>query len=416
MACFAPIARILMFSKKMLLNTGVSLASVTLPLIVFGVFDFFFSKSRPNWRPFDPPQLRSNGRDLYINYPGGYYALGPCYEGQDRYGPLLFPVKTDAHGYRVDEAAKSGPDSLRQNAKVIALLGDSFVYGVGLPWRQTFPGQLEHIGKLKVLNGGVNSHSPTPYLFRLRQLLAHPQELPPRSPIVVSLDISDVFDEATRWETLNGFPVSLGTKKIDKAYFDGSVKRDAVQSCSNGNPLVEMPKVSKKDADDESLLSPDNFKMTYKMYYGIESLVKRFIDDIQVRNNVRSTFTHRPWSEIDSRFSPAGVDGALAKIRLSLNEMSAISRDAGHPFYVLVYPWPAQLAYKKHFDWPAFIKEVCGKAKCTGGVIDATPDFEVFRDRNPGWQGQLYIKGDMHFNESGNKILAAKVANTILQH
>ena len=79
---------------------------------------------------------------------------------------------------------------------------------------------------------------------------------------------------------------------------------------------------------------------------------------------------------------------------------------------MLIYPWPAQLAYKSLFNWPKYVEGLCIEIDCAG-VINAFPDFSTYKENSQSWQKDLYIRGDMHFNQKGNFILAEIIANRL---
>ena len=109
------------------------------------------------------------------------------------------------------------------------------------------------------------------------------------------------------------------------------------------------------------------------------------MDDIQVRNNDRSKFTHEDWKLIDEKFSPLGIEEGLRKIKANLLEISQILSKNNSELYLLIYPWPAQLAYESHFDWPKYVQEICIEIDCSG-VINAFPDFLEYKNNTKFWQ------------------------------
>ncbi len=128
----------------------------------------------------------------------GWYELNSNFSGQDRYGKLIFGVNTDSHGFRSEF---SGSDSTKSSARPsIVLFGDSFTYGVGIEWQDTFGAQLSLLLNTPVINAGVNSHSPTAYTYRLKKLLTA-KAIPPKAIIIMAIDISDVQDEEIRHQS-----------------------------------------------------------------------------------------------------------------------------------------------------------------------------------------------------------------------
>jgi len=390
-----------MNKKNNFLNLILVFISISIPIIAFELFDYFYSVGTPEVKPFKLREPKSNGNSLTIDDPNGWYSLGPNYDGESRYGKIYFKVKTDKNGFRVNH--KLGEININDYSlkdKRAIFLGDSFTYGVGLDWEDTYIGILESKFNYKSINGGTSSHSPTPYKYKLKQLIKS-GAINSQKKVVIALDISDVFDEATRWTTYKGKPANIN--KLKELGINSDPKNESLTK----NSEIKLNKSHKKP-----FYSEDNFKLTHQIYYGIEGFVKNYIDNIQVRNNIRSKFTHKEWSEIDNRYSPLGVENGLNKIKQGIIEISKLTNANGNELYILIYPWPAQLAYEQSFNWEEFVEQSCIEVKCSG-VINSFPSFFSYKKENKSWQKDLYIKGDMHFNRKGNEILANTIASEL---
>ena len=182
----------------------------------------------------------------------------------------------------------------------ILFIGDSFTFGVGLNWEETFVGILNKDFNLNAINAGVNSYSPTVYKYKLRNLIKKGL-IDSNQKIVIGLDISDVFDESTRWTEYKGRPANIEKiQKLKNLPLTGQINEKDIST--NHKKLKQSNFYNKK-----------NFKLTYQIYYGLENFVKNYIDDIQVRNNDRSKFTHKEWSLIEDKYSPLGIEEGLKK-------------------------------------------------------------------------------------------------------
>ena len=370
--------------------------SISLPLSFFQVFDFFYSKSTPQIQPFKLRNTISNGNALTLVDEFGWYDLGPNFNGESRYGKKYFFVRTDKNGFRINHL-KDKEKLEKSYLKEVLFIGDSFTFGVGLNWEETFVGILNKDFNLNAINAGVNSHSPTVYKYKLKNLIKKGL-IKNNQKIVIGLDISDVFDEATRWTEYKGKPADI--KTIEKFF-----KLDLSQKANDKKNLRTNKKLKKSN-----FYNKDNFKLTYQIYYGLENFVKNYIDDIQVRNNDRSKFTYKDWSLIKDKFSPLGIEVGLKKIKKNLIQISNLAAENNNDLYILIYPWPAQLAYENSFDWEIYTEELCIEISCSG-VINTFPFFKSYKDNRRNWQKELYIKGDMHFNKKGNYILAEIIAS-----
>jgi len=374
--------------RERLINLVLSAGSVAFVLLLFLAGDWIYSRSQSR-DPFAPKPLASNGVKLYRSDAAtGWYELNGGYRGEDRYGKLTFNVSTDQHGFRTGPSDQTKPASTAKPA--LLLLGDSFTYGVGLNWDDTFAAHLAEGYGGPVINAGVNSHSPTPHLWRLQQWLK--QGLVPAGAIIVmGVDISDVFDEATRWSDGPSTPI----------------ERTTAQAAGS-----KTAQASPQTAPTEPFFTQRAFQISHQIYFGVEALVKRFIDDLQVRNNVRSAFTHRGWSELEDAYQPLGVAGGLGRLNKKIEAAAMLSHTHGHRFYLLIYPWPAQLAYPNRFSWQKAIARACRQPTCNG-VIDTIPIFAQVAARDPQWQQHLYIRGDMHFKAAGNRLIAEQILTAL---
>ena len=372
------------------------IVSIVLPISFFQIFDFLYSKGTPNYNPFKLRDPINNGKSLYVGDPLGWYDLQSDFSGESRYGKNYFNVKTDKNGFRINHLIDEEKNNESLLGEKIFFIGDSFTFGVGVDWEESFIGILNKDFNINAINAGVISYSPTTYKYKLKNLIDKGL-ISKNQKIVIGLDISDVFDEATRWTEYKGKPAKI--KEVSKL-----TKKTSPVSYNN----IKLAS-NHKEINLKNFYTKNNFKLTYQIYFGIETFVKKFIDDIQVRNNDRSKFTHKDWKLIDDKFSPLGIQQGLKKINYNLIEISKISSKNNSELYLLIYPWPAQLAYESLFDWPKYVEELCFEIDCAG-VINAFPDFLSYKKNSKTWQKELYISGDMHFNKRGNFVLAEIIA------
>lgn len=380
-------------------NLALLLGSSALALLAFAGFDLALSRHQGG-DPLATEPLRTNGRSLYINKPNGWYELNTLFSGEDRYGPHRYPVATDAKGFRIPTTPPQLPiTGSDRKLPALLFLGDSFTYGVASRWEESFVGQVARQYPGPVINAGVNSHSPTPHRFRLQRLFAT-GGVPAGAVVIMAIDISDVFDEASRWQPGSAEP---------------SDRSSQVAAPAATRQVIERQNRRQQEADAAPFFSPRNFQLTHRIYYGLEALYKRFFDHWQVRNNHRSAFTHRPWEELDAAYGPLGVAGGLRQLRQQIQAAARLSASHGHRFLLLIYPWPAQLAYSSAFNWERWISESCQAPDCSG-VINAFPAFRAQVAPDPSaaaWQERLYLRGDMHFSAEGNAVVARTILNTL---
>ena len=141
-------------------------------------------------------------------YDGTFYKMRKnCYSNMRLISSIdSFKVFTDKNSLRYS-GNKRVP-----NENNIIFLGDSQTFGVGSDWQNTFIGILEkNLSNYNLYNLGVPSYSPSVYDYSLNKFLDKKKiEV---DKIFVLIDLTDVSDEANRWEINDNIP-KLTNEKI----------------------------------------------------------------------------------------------------------------------------------------------------------------------------------------------------------
>ena len=86
-----------------------------------------------------------------------------------------------------------------------------------------------------------------------------------------------------------------------------------------------------------------------------------------------------------------------------------LAKSINADFYIIIYPWPDSLEYgQDKFNWEEFSENLCNKVSCTK-LINFFPDFRNIKESSIDWLNKLYIGGDLHITEYGQKIIAEKL-------
>jgi hypothetical protein len=134
----------------------------------------------------------------------------------------------------------------------------------------------------------------------------------------------------------------------------------------------------------------------------------------ELTDRPRSAFTHRDWAALDQRpatppalegYAPLGVRGGLDRVRDKVLEIMATAASHDARVYLLIYPWPAQVAHADTFDWSSFVAGLCAAGSCAG-VIDTIPRFRELAAGERRWLNTYYVSGDTHFSVRGNRVVA----------
>jgi hypothetical protein len=330
----------------------------------------------------------------YVDLNGGWYELKKNFTGQDEYGSLRFSVSTDKNGFR-----KSGIETDHVKSDVI-FLGDSFTYGINGPWEETFVGMYEKLSGVKVLNAGVASYSPTPYLYQYKKALDR-KLLNKQHIVVIGLDISDVQDEATRWtwdDEMGNHP-RLRNWTPQKY----SITQKFRMNLSSALPMTSNIYRFVRYNVIKPLLGSPSPETTQ---------AERELNTI---NLPRSAFTWQSWNMLNrtgNGYAPLGVNGGLESITERVMQINELVDDEQSKIFLLIYPWPAQLFHKDIFDWSEWTQHLCEKLTCDG-VIDTIPKFRKQAIENDKWFSEFYVPGDVHFNERGNKVVAESLLKVL---
>lgn len=324
-------------------------------------------------------------------------------------------------GHRVE---KDPGDRLR-----VVFLGDSFTEGVGYPQEETLSGRAERIlnarggRRFEVLNGGRSSYCPLLEYQRLRRFLADGY----KADLVVALpDVSDVYDElaygglyerGTSREPLP-LPEPFYRPVLRTAYNHSSLLR-AVRIAlgraahgeagpANGTPeATTLPATGTISADAVLGLGPDQQRILRANWMFHEPSLRGWTRD--------------------------GMGSLLA----NLGWIHRLTREASIPLIVVTYPWPT-LLYDR--DDPALYRrlvrrwpEVYGERELVYGRrpsprafeyerllqgfcrARAIPQVDLFADfrRDPRWY-ELFLAGDVHFNEKGNELAAERISQAVV--
>ena len=306
---------------------------------------------------------------IYQQYDHGWYALKPNLASTLFGWRRIYHVSTDSHGFRIN------PRETPSRPVEFLFLGDSFTFGQNGPWQETFAGIFEIQSHKPIVNGGVPSYSPTPYLYQYQKALATGVLRRPHN-VIVGIDISDVQDEAAIWRDGEHHPERTSYK---------SELRQFISS---------------------------HFVATKTIYrYFRDLLSDPFSSKNPYRSDIRSAFTWKKWSDIDIDYSPLGVSGGLHRIRTKLRAISELAHSNGGRVWILIYPWPAQLKHKSSvFDWEKYSRDLCTEIRCEG-VIDTFPKFQPSGD----WYRRFYVPGDVHFNKVGNEVIANQLLDTLIK-
>ncbi len=332
--------------------------------------------------------LSKDKNEIVASDSNGFYQPKPNLKTTSAYGSLTYDVYTDKNGYRISSQSDSRIIS-SSTCPTVYFIGDSFTWGSGLSFDDSYPGQFAKSYSGQVDNLGVESHSPTAYLARIQRVIQQEMDNSSKFIVVAGIDISDVQDESSIWT-------------------DSPTSSPLLIKQSEARPSIK-----------EWLAT--RLPLSYKAYSQLKKIVMRTVgledqsDDSlsKVANIERSAFTHTDWDSLEKAYAPRGVQGGLQRLQNKVVEISESVENGGGSLFLLEYPWPAQIAHQqKYLNWPQYIKGLCDISHCSG-VIETTSHFSTRSKVDSRWYENYYIKGDVHFNSNGYQVLSKAIKDKL---
>jgi len=293
-----------------------------------------------------------------------------------------YPVRINANGMWDAEVQPKAPDEFR-----VAVLGDSFVWGLGAAYGTRFTEVVEARNpKINVLNFGVTAFSPVQHMQRLDQVLAMKPDY-----VVVALCIAnDLFE--------NTAPAPYSHPK---PYARLSANRESFEIL--GYPLPENEKVG-------------SYVFGWMSWSRILGLVKLYMDDRQVPESLRKVDLVQPATLYipQDKLDPRERDRVRDVFRLNELILQAMKRrvDAEigpHRFAVLLVP--------TRWDYPGGVPRAGAEHDTVAREVLAG----LTRLGIPAIDGRTAIteddfwKHDMHWRPSGHQKVGELLADFLTQ-
>jgi hypothetical protein len=297
-----------------------------------------------------------------------HHDLTPNFDGLGQWGPIIYRVCTDSNGFKTscEKKEDQGKDF------DIAFIGDSFTEGVGLPYEETFVGQIARARPdWKVANMAVVSYSPSIYISKVKKYLAEGFRF---KELVVFVDVGDIQDDAVMYK-----------------YSDGVVKaRHSLTAAQKAGNLAYFlfP------------VTTSTFLVPYALNPGPQPDPVHFLEP----HYSRSGWTT---NENIGGFGEIGVNGAITLSLDIMTQLHELLTSHGIRLSVGVYPWPGQILYdsseSRHVRiWRDFCEARCAR------FFDIYPAFFAYADRFGKKEAmeKLYITGDVHHSAEGARLIA----------
>jgi hypothetical protein len=286
------------------------------------------------------------------------------------WGDRAYSVRTNSLGFR-DSVVRDVP--LKSGRKRIVFIGDSYTFGIGVDYDQTFVGHLaDELSKkgTEVLNAGVVSYSPSIYYRKIRYLI---EKRGLRfDELVVFLDISDVQDEAEVYY--------IDDNRNVRTNPEAQSRHNAVAGRSNWwYPVFAWLR--------------DNSVILHVTW----THARNYFDPLPI------DYRRSKWTVDDKLFEEFGRRG-LESMRSSMDRLLDTLRRHGIAMTIVVYPWPDQIWYRDRESivvsyWKQWAEEHRVR------FVNLFPVFLHYEDSGQ-CINKYFIPGDTHWNEAGHRIVA----------
>ena len=314
----------------------------------------------------------------------GYWRLKPSCSVVEKYVKHMKPysVKTDKNGLRFSGIPRD------YSKKNIIFLGDSFTYGLGLNYEDTYVGSLEKKNtEYNFLNYGVEGYSPSVYHYQIKEIIESKINF---EKVILTLDISDFAEESHGWQYQENdkYPSRIdifGKNEITKIKDDESFKQKNFKAsrfiARQINTFFRNIKISFAEKNREKNQLPGRSSMGAFIYTDIENTDQNL-------------------------WKPLGFKKGIKKIEDKIIKISSLSKSNNAEFYILIWPWPDTLQFgQTHYDLEKFAENLCVLSECKK-VINVIDEFNKIKTNDQNWLNNLYIYGDLHTNKLGNELIS----------
>jgi hypothetical protein len=299
-----------------------------------------------------------------------HHDLAPDMKSTRVWGNILYPWQTDRYGFRTGECA---PTEVEKDWPALFVVGDSFVEALGSSYEKSFVGLMACDAakqKKAVWNLGVASYSPVIYHRKIRAA-AERLGLKPRE-IFLFLDLSDIDDDANVYRVAD----------------DGTVK------FARGD-------------------KPTGWSFDVGQFLISNFTTARLLHDLYLTSSFRyekSVGRDRARWSVDPVLMERWGRRGLETASVNLDKVVEICREWQCRVTLVVYPWPDNIVERDRDSiqvsyWRAWA------ATRDVRFIDGFAPF--FREPADTALRTYYIAGDVHFTESGNRLLYEAVKQAI---
>jgi hypothetical protein len=305
-----------------------------------------------------------------------HHGLLPNQDASNIWGDRIFDIYTNSLGFK-DQSCREV--TLKTDKKRIVFIGDSFTESMGMTWEESFAGIIAaQLRDTEILNAGVVSYSPKLYYLKTKYLIENVKLK--FDELYVFIDNSDPLNELT-YEDFTPYPDKAFNKigyKLKRYLFSHSYLYYSVSGMimsSKRNPVTaSWNPISGAAMLDELSAEKGDF---------IAAMLN--------------------WSYTPLLYEKWGRRG-LQLAGENMQKLSDLCKQNNIRLTVAIYPWPSVIEQRNLNDLQVgFWKTFCKMNNLQ--FIDLYPEFITVEEPTKIIQ-RLFIPGDVHWNQEGNRLVA----------
>jgi hypothetical protein len=321
-----------------------------------------------------------------------------------QYEKKIYNISTNDLGFRDDNTSH-----LNRNKEYSVLIGDSFIEGVGLEYKDTIVGilneKLEN-NQFKFLNAGVASYSSYIYLKKIENIINRNKDLKIKN-VIVFLDKSDVsddeiyLDKPEYFKNTKGKFINQRREDFSKDLKDLSLWRFYTKQTISGKAI-------KLGTDQlEDFISNINKRIIIsrklnKSFFDVTSLEIKAIKSINNKPHIRNWYQGKIWEKKTKN----NIKFSIENLYLLKNFLDKKNID----LLIVLYPWSFEIddknIRKKYLEYITPLLQE--------NNIEYISVYSEFLEGNIYENiGKFYFYNDIHFNGLGNKIIADQLIKKI---
>ena len=301
------------------------------------------------------------------------------------WGPKIYRLCTDEWGLKYKCNTKS------RNTYKLAIIGDSFVEGIGIPYEETFVGIINLRTEPEIANLGVSSYSPKIYYSKLKYFIDKGFKF---NHVIIFVDVSDLIDD------MNSYVLLRDGKVRDKKW------NKKIEWYINAKFPV-MDQLIFKFTKNNRYRATDTILTPTKIFISNENLkiedIKKIYDK---KMNLRAMWTYT--NETKIKGYDYGIDQGIEEQIRTMDMIYDYLADKKIKLSIAVYPWPQTILYDVPYNKHVKIWEEFCKRRC----VNFINHYPLFMNINDSDEKKIkiikkyYQVGDIHFNAEGNKLIA----------